>query len=373
MSNVDSKEKKIPNVPNLRFSESSYLCCELKEVAVYRNKTSINIKRKYISTENLIQNFNGFSSYESDEFVKGVTFIKGDVLLGNIRPYLKKTLYAPFDGCCSTDVLVLEPKKINGLYLYYLISNDNFINYVMETCKGSKMPRGDKKWILSKNISIPSPGEQNKVAIFLESIDSRIKTQNKIIEDLKCVEKSLTNQLFDKFDGENKIKFLDLFVEYKELNYKNLPQFTIGKYGIKEMDQSDLYSRDKHIVFNKNSLILGIGIEECGVSLNFVGSCSPIYKTYSINNNLISTYFADIFIKSYLEDKKRFITQKSTRREFEIKYSDLNNIFFNVPSLEKQALYSSMVISIRNKIQNELKIKQRYETQKSYLLQNLFI
>ena len=168
-------------------------------------------------------------------------------------------------------------------------------------------------------------------------------------------------------------KFSDVFKEYREFNSNNIDQYTVGKYGIKKMEQSDLYSKDKHIVFHPNCLVLGIGIEECGVSLNINGSCSPIYKVYKINNDIITTEYCYYFIKLYLNKYRRFITQKSTRREFEIQYNELKNISFELPSRVIQKEYSQLLCSLNNKVENESNILLKYQEQKRFLLNNLFI
>jgi type I restriction enzyme S subunit len=40
-----------------------------------------------------------------------IAYSKGDILIGNIRPYLKKIWYANKNGGCSPDVLVIQAKS----------------------------------------------------------------------------------------------------------------------------------------------------------------------------------------------------------------------------------------------------------------------
>lgn len=104
--------------------------------------------------------------------------------MANIRPYLKKVYLAEFDGVSNTDVLIFKSNGVYSHFLYHVLANDNFINYVMNSVKGSKMPRGDKTHIMQYNLSIPSSQEQNNIATFLDLIDKRIDTQSKIIKFL---------------------------------------------------------------------------------------------------------------------------------------------------------------------------------------------
>lgn len=142
----------------------------------------------YISTENMLPNFGGItkSSYVPKEG-KSVSFNKGDILLSNIRPYFKKLYYAKFDGGCSNDVLcfkISDEKLVNSKYLYYALSTNRFIDYVVSTSKGTKMPRGDKNAIMQYTISIHDIKTQEHIVDIIGSIDNKIEKNYKIISNL---------------------------------------------------------------------------------------------------------------------------------------------------------------------------------------------
>ena len=191
------------NVPTLRFPEFkgewkkkhlSELVGDIKD----RISTSSLSVDNYVSTENILQNFQGVTLATSLPHNTNVTaFRKDDILFSNIRPYLKKIWYASYDGGCSTDVFVFRNSGIcSAMFLYHLIANDKFINYVMLGTKGTKMPRGDKQQIIQYVVYLPSKLEQNKIATFLSLLDSRIEAQIKIIEDLKLLKKELLKKVF---------------------------------------------------------------------------------------------------------------------------------------------------------------------------------
>ena len=78
-----------------------------------------------------------------------IKFQKGDILVSNIRPYLKKIWYADCNGGASTDVLVFRAKNEHlSTYLYSILLQDSFYNWTMKGPKGSRMPRGDKNQIM---------------------------------------------------------------------------------------------------------------------------------------------------------------------------------------------------------------------------------
>jgi len=105
----------------------------------------------YITTDNMLQQCEGITEYEG-EVPAGtvVAYIKNDILLSNIRPYLKKIWFADKDGGCSADVLVLRVTgSYNPTFLYYQMKRQQYFDYVMEDISGVKMPRGKKPHILN--------------------------------------------------------------------------------------------------------------------------------------------------------------------------------------------------------------------------------
>ncbi|MGM9698849.1 MAG: restriction endonuclease subunit S, partial [Prevotella sp.] len=190
---ADNKENRILNVPHLRFLEFSgeWEKVTLKEIADFqkdRISTEFLNKYSYISTENIKQNFGGLQLANSiPENMNVIAYNKNDILLSNIRPYLKKVWLADRDGGCSADVFVLRSKCCEQSFLYNVIASDRFIDYVMSGAKGVKMPRGDKKQMENFKFSLPTVTEQRKISALLSLIDERIATQNKVIEDLKLL------------------------------------------------------------------------------------------------------------------------------------------------------------------------------------------
>ncbi len=151
---------------------------ELREVASYGKERTTTEKRFYVSTENINQGFSGIKPYTSSKKITGIAFSSGDILMANIRPYLKKIWYADFVGGCSADVLVIHGDKISSKLLYYVLANDKFINYVMTGgVKGIKMPRGDKNYIMNYPILIPEKiSEQEEIGATLISMDNEINS-----------------------------------------------------------------------------------------------------------------------------------------------------------------------------------------------------
>lgn len=149
----------------------------------------------YISTENMVSYYGGVIFGENKQCVDGIAFKKDDILVANIRPYLKKVWRATLDGTCSADVLVFRGKNVDSFFLYYLIANDNYVDYVMSGVKGTKMPRGDKKYIMQMPICVPSLPKQQSIGKILSSVDEEISLLQKELELEKLKKKSLMQLL----------------------------------------------------------------------------------------------------------------------------------------------------------------------------------
>ena len=174
--------------------------CELSLICGYVNETiatSELSKFNYISTENMLPNKNGIepaSSLPNQKVVKA--FKKGDILISNIRPYFKKIWLAEYNGGCSNDVLVIRAKKgTNKEFLYYLLSENKFFDYVTASSKGTKMPRGDKNAIMNYLVPEFEEKEQRKIAKLLGTIDKKIKVNKKINDNLIKVNKKINDNL----------------------------------------------------------------------------------------------------------------------------------------------------------------------------------
>ncbi|HMK04148.1 MAG TPA: restriction endonuclease subunit S [Ferruginibacter sp.] len=162
----------------------------LKDVLNYSNNrisvSKLNLDT-YISTENMKQNRGGI--YQAANLPSASTVTKfdiGEILISNIRPYFKKIWMADFTGGCSNDVLCFTPKKdISSMFIYYILEKDIFFDYVMAGSKGTKMPRGEKNWILKYPVVIPENSilkNFTKLTTKSFSMATGLKKENKFLE-----------------------------------------------------------------------------------------------------------------------------------------------------------------------------------------------
>lgn len=138
--------------------------------------------KTYVSTESLLQNKGGRQLASSlPESGKVVSYKKGDTLVSNIRPYFKKIWYASNDGTCSNDVLVFRAhEKNNSAYLHSILRQDDFFDYVMRSAKGTKMPRGDKKQMMT--FPITTRCQEAELAMFNSAIEAIVANEIETID-----------------------------------------------------------------------------------------------------------------------------------------------------------------------------------------------
>lgn len=168
----------------------------LSDIATFANG-KVNVSSltpdTYISTENMLENRAGISTASSLPSVNSVPdFRRGHVLISNIRPYFKKIWLARFEGGRSADVLAFEARdSVTVEYIYNLLYQESFFDFMMLTSKGVKMPRGDKKAIMGwqcicpeKKISHAFSKAVSNYYSFIESNNAQNKTLTQLRDTL---------------------------------------------------------------------------------------------------------------------------------------------------------------------------------------------
>lgn len=169
----------------LSFEEGEVEWKTLSEMAEY-SKARICYTEldgsNYVGVESLLQNRAGkIDSIRTPDSGNLTQYNPDDILIGNIRPYLKKIWHADRVGGTNGDVLVVHPTDtaINPRYLYQVLADDKFFEYNMQHAKGAKMPRGNKPKIMEYLVPIPfasnrekSLSEQERIVTILDKFDT---------------------------------------------------------------------------------------------------------------------------------------------------------------------------------------------------------
>lgn len=177
------------------------LCQPLKTIMCYgkeRISYSAITPETYVSTDNMEQNCEGIVPYNGTPNVNTiVAYQKGDILLSNIRPYLKKLWLANCNGGCSPDVLVLHnnrPAQVDSSFIYYSLRRQGFFDFIMSDIKGMKMPRGKKETIEKFEIILPSLDKQKEVVEKMSKIDEEISKAKQYVANAYSAKQAILDK-----------------------------------------------------------------------------------------------------------------------------------------------------------------------------------
>ena len=392
--NIDKQGNKLLNVPNLRFPEfeGEWDRYKLEDIATFlkdRVSSSTLTKDNYVSTENILQDFQGvIRSQGVPANFNVMVYKKGDILISNIRPYLKKVWKADRDGGCSADVFVMRANKTlcNEDFLHHIIANDCFIAYVMSGAKGVKMPRGDKEQMKKYKTSLPSIAEQKKISSLLNLIDERIATQNRIIEKYESLIKGITQKVY-KHPSAKKVLLKELLSERKEKNKNLFPVYSVSvsegvvnqiEYLGRSFSASDTSNYNVahwgDVIYTKSptgEFPFGI-IKRSDIETEVaVSPLYGVYKPVSVNVAIYMHYYfySPINAKNYLHK----LIQKGAKNTINITNQRFLENYIPVPNEEILSTFVKLIGNIAFKLKIEQSILDKLQKQKKYLLSSMFI
>lgn len=203
----------------------------LAEIAEY-SQTRISSdeldKNNYVGVDNLLQNKGGRVDSNYVPSSGNLTeYREGDILIGNIRPYLRKIWLSDRTGGTNGDVLVIRPTDeiVESRYLFQVLTNEKFFEYNIKHSKGAKMPRGSKPQILQFPVPVPCPADPNK--------SQRIQAEIvRILENFAELTTELTTELTARktqyhYYRDRLLSFEGIDVEWRTLD--EIGEFIRGK------------------------------------------------------------------------------------------------------------------------------------------------
>ncbi|TFD42589.1 restriction endonuclease subunit S [Cryobacterium sp. TMT1-2-1] len=261
----------------------------------------------YVGVDNLVALKGGRvdSSYPPNT-ARLTAYEPGDVLLGNIRPYLKKVWLASNSGGCSSDVLAIRIKhearhSLTPAYVYYVLSSDDFFVYNTQHAKGAKMPRGEKAAILGYRIPVPPLEVQTEVVRVLDQF-TRLETDLRAEQQARLAQyEHYRAELIRNIPGETEWRTLGAVANVRtgQAPPDGVPaesgEYSFVNAGTAESGRSPLQNTDGDAVTIPSRGQGGVGV---------VGYqrepfwCGPLcYRIWS-TNEVVSTRFLYHFLKS---------------------------------------------------------------------------
>lgn len=209
---IDNKDKKILNVPHLRFPEFSgeWEMVSLQDIATINPKSDpLQNTFIYIDLEAVekgeLRKIQEIMREEAPSRAQRV-IDNNDILFQCVRPYQKNNYIHRIlntsnqQWVASTGYAQIRTTELPN-YIYHLLNTDEFNRKVMVRCTGSSYPAINSEDLATIHLYYtPDKKEQLKISRLLDLLDKRIATQNKIIEDLKKLKSAISKHLFARKD-----------------------------------------------------------------------------------------------------------------------------------------------------------------------------
>ena len=388
----EKKEKKISNVPTLRFSQyhSDWTPCSLSEIAnVVGGGTPDTADETLWNGD--IQWFTPTEVGHSKYVSKSIRTIsqrglkkssakilpKGSILLSS-RATVGECSIAQNDCTTNQGFQSLVPKTtVNNEFLYYLAQTKkrHFIKYA----SGSTFLEISNSEIEKTKCFIPRIEEQTKSAEFLSLIDRKLEVQNKIIRKYETLIKGIRHKIFSSVSNGEDVTLGSFLEEYSEKNTENnLQSVAVGKYGIRKRE--DIYSKElssdysKNKVIRKDTLIIGMGSTQIDIGILTTDNCycvSPAYTTYHIKG------IDSFYLQEYLIDLNPLLSVRymvtSARQGKTVNKDDLMQHILVIHSDLAQKEIHQFFQRIYGGLLIEKRMLSALQKQKSFLLQSMFI
>ena len=379
---IDNKDKKILNVPHLRFPEFSgeWEMVSLQDIATINPKSDpLQNTFIYIDLEAVekgeLRKIQEIMREEAPSRAQRV-IDNNDILFQCVRPYQKNNYIHRIlnssnqQWVASTGYAQIRTTELPN-YIYHLLNTDEFNRKVMVRCTGSSYPAINSEDLATIHLYYtPDKKEQLKISRLLDLLDKRIATQNKIIEDLKKLKSAISERLFILIKGFT-VLLSDLcdIVKGKQINGENLSDS--GNYYVMNggTEPSGYYD-------NYNVEASTISISEGGNSCGYVQfNTSPFWSgghCYSIQN--IADKVDNMYLYHYLKSNEDAIMKLRIGSGLpNIQKKDLAMFKIIVPKIEWQIKISTFLSSLERKAEIEERIQNVMQKQKLYLLQQMFI
>ena len=262
---------------------------------------------------------------------------------------------------------------------------------------GIRYAQGTKQQNLSYDIiekfpiRYPSIEEQEKLNTFISLLDSRIATQNKIIEDLKKLKVAISNRLLNNKTLLNKTAPLSKFGDLKNgYAFKSSAYVPNGNYNIVTIAN---VSGDREIVTDNCNTISSVPtdiqshqiLKSGDILISLTGNVGRVSLNKGNNNllnqrvglfvpnNSISSEFLYQTL-SFVQFENSMINLAQGAAQLNIGKGDVES--YQVRYSENEHLISQItqiLLGYDKKIEIENKYLQSLLAQKSYLLSNMFI
>ena len=368
---------KVISEKNKNYEFSTVLSASQTEGMVLRDSLGIDIK------------------FEEDS-IKTYKIVRNGDYVAHLRSFQGGFAFSDKTGVCSPAYTILRPSEtISYGFLKPYFMSRKFIDSLRIVTYGIRDGKSIsvEEW-LRLYTCIPKKNEQQKISKLLRLIDNRIKTQKKIIEDLKKLKEAINNSLHNNINEFQLFSFNELGNDYSGLTGKSSDDFGSGLPYISYLNvfRNDIVTdgpfdcvkvskTEKQNIVSYGDLLFTLSSEtpsEVGIGAVYLGKTNPLYLNsfcfgvhLSNQENIYGPYLAYFVTSQYFRRTILPFAQGSTR--YNLMKSDFMKHKFCFPNIASQKAIYNTLHTLSEKIQNEEVCLNKYTEQKQYLLTRLFI
>lgn len=363
---IDNKDKKVLNVPHLRFPEFT----EEWERKRFKDVCNITTGNKNTQDKSDDGIYPFYVRSQIVERINSWTFDGEAILTAGDGVGVGKVFhYSTGKIGVHQRVYILSDFKCDGKYLYSYFAG-NFYNRVKRMSAKNSVDSVRMEMIADMPISLPSNEEQKKIGHLLALLDERIATQNKIIDKLQSLINGINCKIFALIQG-NEYRLGDIAtITNGNSNVQDASvEYRVGLYPF--FDRSEDVKYLPTFLFDKESIIYpGEGTEFMPRYYN--GKFALHQRCYAICdfNEAVNPQFLYFFLKT---QNSYFIRNAVGSTVPSLRLDTFQKLKVVIPSKETQYSVYSFLSTLEQKLDVENSIMKMLLCQKRYLLRQMFI
>ena len=381
---IDNKDKKILNVPHLRFPEFSgeWEMVSLQDIATINPKSDpLQNTFIYIDLEAVekgeLRKIQEIMREEAPSRAQRV-IDNNDILFQCVRPYQKNNYIHRIlntsnqQWVASTGYAQIRTTELPN-YIYHLLNTDEFNRKVMVRCTGSSYPAINSEDLATIHLYYtPDKKEQLKISRLLDLLDKRIATQNKIIEDLKKLKSAISLNVLhsDKWE-QFKIKDIAQIGRGRVISSIEIGQQKSPTYPVYSSQTSndgimgyldDYMFEGEYISWTTDGANAGTVFYRNG-KFNCTNVCGLLKLRKEFDTHFVSLVLA--------EATKKYVSINLANPK--LMNNTMGNIQIRLPKLEEQKRISIVFRVLQRLWTVHNSLLTEYTKQEQYLLSQMFI
>ena len=382
---IDNKDKKILNVPPLRFPEftEEWKAEQLDNIATLSKGIGISKEQLSEDGEPCILYGELYTKYKSEiiKQVESKTDINGsklkrskanDVIIpcsGETAVDIATARCVPFDNILfGGDLNVISLHQYDGAFMSYQLNGKRKYD-IARVAQGVSIVHLYGEHLKAIKTYNPTLPEQQKIAKLLSLLDDRIDTQNKIIEKLQSLIKGIAQHCIKESTSGN---------AYVKLG--DICQITTGKLDANAKVDNGIYPfftcaeqpfKIDSFAFDTEALLISGNGANLGYINYYKGKFNAYQRTYVLDLFSENIQYIKWALKVLLP--KRIAIEKSSSNTPYIVLSTLTDLRLPIPCKSKQSFIANLMQSLERKLSNQIAQYDSYNYLKQYLLRQMFI